>query len=72
MTVVGLGPAGREWLTPEAQAALAEADDLVGYGPYVDRVPANPRQQRHSSDNRVVTSNPPNPAPSTTTRIGGA
>jgi precorrin-2 C20-methyltransferase/precorrin-3B C17-methyltransferase len=53
VTVVGLGPAGREWLTPEAQAALAEADDLVGYGPYVDRVPPNPRQRRHPSDNRV-------------------
>ncbi|MFI7599185.1 precorrin-2 C(20)-methyltransferase [Actinoplanes sp. NPDC049681] len=53
VTVVGLGPGAREWLTPEAQAALAEADDVVGYGPYVDRVPANPRQRRHASDNRV-------------------
>ncbi len=53
VTVIGLGPAGREWLTPEAQAALAEADDVVGYGPYVNRVPANPRQHRHASDNRV-------------------
>ncbi|GAA0805763.1 precorrin-2 C(20)-methyltransferase [Spirilliplanes yamanashiensis] len=53
VTVVGLGPAGREWLTPEAQAALAEADDLVGYGPYLDRVAPNPRQRRHASDNRV-------------------
>jgi precorrin-2 C20-methyltransferase/precorrin-3B C17-methyltransferase len=53
VTVVGLGPAGREWLTPEAQDALNRADDLVGYGPYVDRVPLNPRQRRHSSDNRV-------------------
>jgi precorrin-2 C20-methyltransferase/precorrin-3B C17-methyltransferase len=53
VTVVGLGPAGRDWLTPQAQAALAEADDLVGYGPYVDRVPPNPRQRRHGSDNRV-------------------
>jgi precorrin-2 C20-methyltransferase / precorrin-3B C17-methyltransferase len=52
VVVVGLGPAGRDWLTPEAQAALASADDLVGYGPYVDRVPPNPRQQRHPSDNR--------------------
>ena len=32
---------------------LAAADDLVGYGPYLDRVPANPRQRRHPSDNRV-------------------
>ncbi|SDT78547.1 precorrin-2 C(20)-methyltransferase [Actinoplanes derwentensis] len=53
VTVVGLGPGARHWLTPEAQEALADADDLVGYGPYVDRVPPNPRQQRHSSDNRV-------------------
>ena len=51
--VVGLGPAGRDWLTPQAQAALAAAEHLVGYGPYVDRVPPNPRQQRHSSDNKV-------------------
>lgn len=51
--VVGLGPGGRDWLTPQAQAVLAAADDIVGYGPYVDRVPLNPRQRRHSSDNRV-------------------
>ena len=51
--VVGLGPGGRDWLTPQAAAALAAADDIVGYGPYVDRVPLNPRQRRHGSDNRV-------------------
>jgi precorrin-2 C20-methyltransferase / precorrin-3B C17-methyltransferase len=49
--VVGLGPAGRDWLTPQAMAILAAADDLVGYAPYVDRVARNPRQQRHGSDN---------------------
>ena len=49
--VVGLGPAGRDWLTPQAMAVLAAADNLVGYAPYVDRVARNPRQQRHSSDN---------------------
>ncbi|MBP2477514.1 precorrin-2 C20-methyltransferase/precorrin-3B C17-methyltransferase [Crossiella equi] len=53
VVVVGLGPAGREWLTPEAQDALATADELVGYGPYLDRVAPNPRQRRHASDNRV-------------------
>jgi precorrin-2 C20-methyltransferase / precorrin-3B C17-methyltransferase len=53
VVVVGLGPAGRQWLTPEAQEALATATDLVGYGPYIDRVPPNPRQKRHLSDNRV-------------------
>jgi precorrin-2 C20-methyltransferase / precorrin-3B C17-methyltransferase len=51
--VVGLGPGGRGWLTPEAQEALAWADELVGYGPYLERVPVNPRQRRHASDNRV-------------------
>ena len=53
VVVVGLGPAGRPWLTPEAMDALAAASDLVGYGPYLDRVPPNPRQRRHRSDNRV-------------------
>jgi precorrin-2 C20-methyltransferase/precorrin-3B C17-methyltransferase len=53
VAVVGLGPAGRPWLTPEAQETLAWADDLVGYGPYLDRVPPNPRQQRHPSGNTV-------------------
>jgi precorrin-2 C20-methyltransferase/precorrin-3B C17-methyltransferase len=53
VVVIGLGPGGRDWLTPEAQAALASADDLIGYGPYLDRVPPNPRQHRHPSDNRV-------------------
>jgi precorrin-2 C20-methyltransferase/precorrin-3B C17-methyltransferase len=51
--VVGLGPGARGWTTPEVADALAGADDLVGYGPYLDRVPANPRQTRHASDNRV-------------------
>jgi precorrin-2 C20-methyltransferase/precorrin-3B C17-methyltransferase len=51
--VVGLGPGGRDWLTPQAAAVLAAADDIVGYAPYVDRVPPNPRQRRHGSDNRV-------------------
>lgn len=53
VVVVGLGPAGRPWLTPEAQDALARADELIGYGPYLDRVPPNPRQRRHPTDNRV-------------------
>ncbi|WP_028925152.1 precorrin-2 C(20)-methyltransferase [Pseudonocardia acaciae] len=53
VTVVGLGPAGRPWLTPEVQAALSEASDLVGYRTYLKRVPPNPRQRRHPSGNRV-------------------
>jgi precorrin-2 C20-methyltransferase / precorrin-3B C17-methyltransferase len=53
VVVVGLGPGARSWITPEAADALAAADVLVGYGPYLDRVPANPRQERFPSDNRV-------------------
>jgi precorrin-2 C20-methyltransferase/precorrin-3B C17-methyltransferase len=53
LAVVGLGPAGPEWLTPEAAAELAAADDVVGYAPYVARVPERPGQRRHASDNRV-------------------
>ena len=51
VVVVGLGPAGRDWQTPESMAALAQADVLLGYGPYLDRVPPNPRQERFPTDN---------------------
>ncbi len=53
VAVVGLGPAGPEWLTPEAQAELAAADVLIGYKTYVDRVPPRQGQQRFATDNRV-------------------
>lgn len=53
VTVVGTGPAGPLWLTPETRGALAAADDLVGYTTYLDRVPVRPGQTRHGSDNKV-------------------
>jgi precorrin-2 C20-methyltransferase/precorrin-3B C17-methyltransferase len=53
VTVVGLGPAGPEWMTPQVRTAIAAADDLVGYGPYLDRLPSNAGQRKHGSDNRV-------------------
>lgn len=53
VTVVGTGPAGPLWLTPEVKGALAAADDLVGYTTYVKRVPERPGQVRHLSDNKV-------------------
>jgi len=53
VTVVGTGPAGPLWLTPEVKGALAEADDVVGYTTYVKRVPERPGQVRHLSDNKV-------------------
>jgi len=52
LAVVGLGPGDARYVTPEAEAALAAAQALYGYGPYLDRVPVRPRQSRHASDNR--------------------
>jgi len=53
LTIVGLGPGDPRYLTPAASEALACATDIVGYGPYVDRVPDRPGLRRHASDNRV-------------------
>jgi precorrin-2 C20-methyltransferase/precorrin-3B C17-methyltransferase len=53
LRVLGLGPGAAEWISPEATRALREATDLVGYQPYLDRVPLLPGQRRHGSDNRV-------------------
>jgi precorrin-3B C17-methyltransferase len=52
LAVVGLGPGDARCLTPEAEEALAAAQALYGYGPYLDRVPARAGQMRHASDNR--------------------
>lgn len=53
LIVVGLGPGTAQWITPAAQAALDAATDIVGYGPYVDRVPERVGLTKHASDNRV-------------------
>jgi len=52
LAVIGLGPGDARYVTPEAQAALAGADALYGYGPYLERVPERAGQSRHASDNR--------------------
>jgi precorrin-3B C17-methyltransferase len=52
LAVVGLGPGDARYLTPEASEALAAAQALYGYGPYLDRVPVRAGQSRHASDNR--------------------
>jgi precorrin-2 C20-methyltransferase/precorrin-3B C17-methyltransferase len=38
-------------MTPQSLRELAAATDLIGYGPYLDRVPIRPGQRRHPSDN---------------------
>ncbi len=36
LAIVGLGPGAEDWRTPEADAAVRAATDLVGYGLYLD------------------------------------
>jgi len=55
LTVTGLGPGAAEHLTPAVVQALAQATDLIGYGPYVERF-ASPgtivtKARTHTSDN---------------------
>jgi precorrin-3B C17-methyltransferase len=51
--IVGLGPGPPEWMTPEAGQAIGAATDIVGYGPYLDRLALRPDQRIHASDNRA-------------------
>lgn len=52
LVVAGLGPGDEALVTPEVTAALADATDVVGYTPYVRRVPARRGLMRHETDNR--------------------
>jgi precorrin-3B C17-methyltransferase len=52
LAIAGLGPGAAQLITPEVTQALNEATDLVGYGPYVARVPARAGLTCHGSDNR--------------------
>lgn len=52
LVVAGLGPGAAALVTPEVTAALAQATDVVGYFPYVARVPPRPGLALHASDNR--------------------
>lgn len=36
LSIVGIGPGQHSWRTPEASALVSEADELVGYGLYID------------------------------------
>ena len=38
-------------MTPQCRRELAAATDLIGYGPYLDRVGTRDGQRRHPSDN---------------------
>jgi precorrin-2 C20-methyltransferase/precorrin-3B C17-methyltransferase len=51
VAVVGLGPGDTDWMTPQCRRELAVATDLIGYGPYLDRVGFRDGQRKHPSDN---------------------
>lgn len=53
LLVIGLGPGPDRWITPEVAAALAGVDHVVGYAPYVNRVPQREGLTRHASGNTV-------------------
>lgn len=53
LLVVGLGPGPDRWLTPEVSEALADVQHVIGYAPYVDRVPQREGLTRHASGNTV-------------------
>ncbi|WP_407176248.1 precorrin-3B C(17)-methyltransferase [Bradyrhizobium sp. STM 3562] len=53
LAIAGLGPGDAALVTPEVSAALAEATDVVGYAPYVARVPVREGLRLHPSDNRM-------------------
>ena len=53
LAVAGLGPGAERMVTPEVADALAEATDIVGYIPYVRRVPDRAGLTKHETDNRV-------------------
>ncbi len=51
LRIVGLGPGAETWITPEVSEVIASASDLVGYAPYLDRLPVRAGQTRHPSGN---------------------
>ena len=53
LLIIGLGPGPDHWITPEASAALETVTDIVGYLPYVARLPKRAHQTHHATDNRV-------------------
>ena len=51
--IAGLGPGDDALITPEVSDVLAQATDIVGYIPYVERIADRPGLTLHASDNRV-------------------
>lgn len=53
LAIVGTGPGGVQWMSPEVQQILRQATDWVGYRFYLDLAGTLGKgQRRHDSDNR--------------------
>lgn len=53
LAIIGTGPGGLQWMSPEVKEILTSATDLVGYKTYLDLVGSlADGKQRHESDNR--------------------
>ncbi len=53
LAIVGTGPGGAQWMSPEVKEILREATDWVGYKFYLDLAGTlRQGQNRHDSDNR--------------------
>jgi precorrin-3B C17-methyltransferase len=52
LTIVGLGPGPKDWVTPAADDAVARADVILGYESYVSRLAPRVGQVIEASDNR--------------------
>ncbi|MCD9148578.1 precorrin-3B C(17)-methyltransferase [Pseudophaeobacter flagellatus] len=51
--ILGLGPGDETMVTAQVQQVITEATDVVGYIPYVKRIPERPGLTLHATDNRV-------------------
>ena len=51
LTIVGLGPGPEGWVTPAATEAVANADVILGYAPYVNCLTPHAGQVLEASDN---------------------
>ncbi|MBW4659227.1 MAG: precorrin-3B C(17)-methyltransferase [Drouetiella hepatica Uher 2000/2452] len=52
LTIIGTGPGGEQWMSPEVKAILESATDLVGYSTYLNLIGDLGKGRRHESDNR--------------------
>lgn len=53
LAIIGTGPGGSQWMSPEVKEIIKSATNLVGYKTYLDLVGSlADGKQRHESDNR--------------------